>query len=134
MEVLDVDAMANWTSLRRFLYPAKWKFYTGTHRSFPLSVRNFASASKPSVFVTGNFNGDGGPDLCFSVAPVAPTFTFYPNFEGDEFYYLSSSLNPTNLAQEITLTATVTSSFGIPSGSVHSRMAQRCLELQLWMR
>ena len=71
-----------------------------------------------NAVAVGDFNGDGRPDLVSALSPLAEVAILMNATLPTTSTVLTSSLNPSNVNQSVTLTAAVTASKGIPTGTV----------------
>jgi len=81
---------------------------------------NFGVGSYPYSVAVGDFNGDGKPDLALpdEVGGVAILLNTTGFLKTTSVTVLTTSVNPSTFDQSITLTATVTSKQGNPTGTV----------------
>ncbi len=87
--------------------------------TFQAPVRLWGGSSFKSDVVTGDFNGDGAPDIALYSPQSMGTVVFYNH--GGVHVGLKSSINPSHVGSSVTFTTTVTPSFrgtATPTGTV----------------
>lgn len=91
--------------------------FTGASLTAAVTISGAGVATAPTFTANGT---PGGPyNVVASIGTGLPTATFaLTNTKAPTTTAVTSSLNPSNLGQSVTFTATVTSSFGTPTGTV----------------
>ncbi|MCU1308280.1 MAG: conserved repeat domain protein [Acidobacteriaceae bacterium] len=121
VQVLDIDKDGKLDIVTSEYYSGKIQILYGNGNGLFPYLDEFGFSPAAGALVPGDFDGDGLPDLAFTASAGTSFSVLLQTTKTLSATTLNSSLNPSNLAQEITFTATVSSQAGTPTGTVTFR-------------